>query len=336
MFDETLVVQSAISAFNNAALVAPTFFWVGVLALPLMALAYFYGADFMRRIGWRRPDLMQNSCVLTVAITLIWLISFGGNYDVLRDGRSVLPFCIAGVVFVCCGLLGAASRTVPLPRWRGTTLRHRAVVVAATVALAFFVGLSGVHTWWGAALQIAAFGGGLALGRTMPRYARTAIICPVVILGVTTLILMQPEFFRFGQLGALGALHMLALLAVGGAIAAALAVRYVRPAGRIHHSAYVKLKWMLRFVSMLAIGRVLLPESVPVFLGAIGGLFAMFAMSVWHANAVPKNLDVHFWAIVLGAFGLITTLPVISALGVMLWADTDADSGKFADAKFLL
>ena len=42
MFDETLVVQSAISAFNNAALVAPTFFWVGVLALPLMALAYFY------------------------------------------------------------------------------------------------------------------------------------------------------------------------------------------------------------------------------------------------------------------------------------------------------
>ena len=336
MFDETLVVQSAISAFNNAALVAPTFFWVGVLALPLMALAYFYGADFMRRIGWRRPDLLQNSFVLTVAITLIWLISFGGNYDVLRDGRSVLPFCIAGVVFACCGLLGAVSRTVPLPRWRGTSMRHRAIVLAAAVVLAFFVGLSGVHTWWGAALQIAAFGGGLALGRTRPRYVRAAIICPAVILGVTTLVLMQPEFFRFGQLGALSALHMLALLTVGGAMMAALAVRYVRPSGRIHHSAYVKLKWMLRFVSVLAIVLFLLTESVPVFLGVIACLFAMFTMSVWHANVVPKNLDVRFWAVVLGVFGLITTLLVISALGVMLWVDEDADSGKLSEAKFLL
>ena len=102
MFDETLVVQSAISAFNNAALIAPTFFWVGVLALPLMALAYFYGCDFMGRIGWHKSELKRNASILTVAVTLLWLISFGGNYAVRRDGRSILPFCIAGIGFLCC------------------------------------------------------------------------------------------------------------------------------------------------------------------------------------------------------------------------------------------
>lgn len=336
MFDETLVVQSAISAFNNAALVAPTFFWVGLLSLPLVALAYFYGADFMRRIGWRRSDLMRNSFVLTTAIVLLWLISFGGNYAVLRDGCSVLPFCVACVVFVCCSLLGAVSRDVALPKWHGTSWRRRAIISVCVVAVAFLVGLSGMHTWWGVAMQIVAFCGGLALGRALPRVERPAIICPIVILGTTTLILMQPEFFRFGQLGALGVLHMLALLTVGGAVAAALAVRYVKPCGRIHRSAYVKLKWMLRFVAMLAIILFLLTESVPVFLGVVACLFAMFAISVWHAKMLPGNLDTRFFAVMLGAFGLITTLPVISALGVMLWADAGVDDGRLVDAKFLL
>lgn len=336
MFDESLVVQSAISAFNNAALMAPTFFWLGILAVPLMALAYFYGADFMRKIGWHADDLLRNSAVFGVAITLLWLISFGGNYDALRDGQSVLPFCVAAVVFVSCAMLGAVSRDMPLPRLREMPWRRRLLVILCVLAAAFFVGMSGVHTWWGILMQIAAFGGGLILGRMMPRADAPMPVCSLVMLGVTTLILMQPEFFRFGQLGALSIIHMLGLLAVGVALAAATALRIVHPRGRIHHSAYVKLKWMLRFVSMLAIVLFVLTESVPVFLGVIAVLFVMFALSVWHAGDVANNLWVRWFAVALGAFGVITTLPVLSALGVILWRANNGRSGKDSWAKFLL
>ncbi|MDE5615467.1 MAG: hypothetical protein K2I81_01385, partial [Alphaproteobacteria bacterium] len=105
----------------------------------------------------------------------------------------------------------------------------------------------------------------------------------------------------------------------------------------IHNSAYIKLKWMMRFIVMLAIVLFLLTESVPVFLGAIAAMFAMFAMSVWHAASVPENLRVRFRATVLFAFGMVTTLPVISALGVMLWACAGASkSSLWAESKFLL
>ena len=336
MFDETLVVQSAISAFNNAALLAPTFFWVGVLALPLMALAYFYGADFMRRIGWRANDLIRNASIFSVVVTLLWLVLFGGNYNVLRDGQSVLPFCVSAVVFICTLMLGAVSRDVPCPILRDMTWRRRLLVILGALVVAFLVGMSGLHTWWGILMQIAAFGGGFILGRMMPRVDAPVSVCSIVVLAVSTLILMQPEFFRFGQLGALSIIHMLALLAVGGSFAAVVALAVVRSRGRVYHSAYVKLKWMMRFVAMLAVVLFVLTESVPVFLAVVAVLFIMFAMSVWHAKKVSNNLWVRFYAIMLGAFGLITTLPVISALGVMLWVAADSQDNRFSDSKFLL
>ena len=36
MFQDVYVVNSAVSAFNNAALFAPAFLWWGLLSLPLM------------------------------------------------------------------------------------------------------------------------------------------------------------------------------------------------------------------------------------------------------------------------------------------------------------
>lgn len=336
MFNESLVVQSAISAFNNAALIAPTFFWLGILALPLMALAYFYGADFMRKIGWHADDLLRNSAVFGVVVTLLWLISFGGNYNVLRDGQSVLPFCVSAVVFACATVLGTASRGMVWPRLRDMSWRRRLMVILCGLVVAFFVGMSGVHTWWGIMMQIAAFGGGFIVGRKLMRADAPITICALVTLAVTTLILMQPEFFRFGQLGALSFIHLFALLAVGGAFSAMVALSVVRPRGRINYSAYVKLKWMMRFVSALAIILFVLTESVPVFLGVVALLFVLFAMSVWHAETVSGGLWRRFFAIMLGMFGLITTLPAISALGVMVWAAADSRQGRFSESKFLL
>jgi len=335
MFDETLVVQSAVSAFNNAALAAPTFFWLGLLSVPLMALAYFYGNDFLRRIGWHSADLKKNSAILTIALILIWITSFGGNYGVLRDSTSVLPFCMAALVFFCTFVLSGAARGITLPAWRGVSWRRRLVMVAVFALVAFFVGMSGMQTWWGVLIQIVAFFGGAVIGRFACRGPRALPAGLIVAAAVATVMLMQPEFFRFGQLGALSVLHMGVLLLIGGAVAATAVLRNVHPRGKIHRSAYVKLKWMARFVSALGIVLFLLTESVPVFLGTLAALTAMFAMSVWHADSLPDGLDDKMWAVTLCLLGLAVTVPVISVMGVLVWIN--APSVKlYEDSKFLL
>ena len=40
MLNDITVVQSAVSAFNNAALLAPAFLWSALLATPLFVIVY--------------------------------------------------------------------------------------------------------------------------------------------------------------------------------------------------------------------------------------------------------------------------------------------------------
>ncbi|MBD5400298.1 hypothetical protein HDR61_00945 [bacterium] len=335
MFDESLVVQSAVSAFNNAALVAPTFFWLGLFSIPLMALAYLYGRDFLGKIGWNPNDLEKNASIFTVGLTLLWLVLFGGNYMVLRDAASVLPFCIAGLIFVCAWTLGAHGRDIQMPKWRGASWRRKLAYILVIAMIVWALGVSAMHTWLGVLMQIVAFFGGGLVGRYIRRTPRAVPMALFVMFVVATLMLMQPEFFRFGELGALSVLHMGALLVFAMAALAALVLRNVKSRGRIHHSAYVKLKWMARFVVALGIVLFFMTESVPVFLGLSVAVAGMFALSVWHAGDVASDLASRMLAIALGMFGLITTLPVLSALGVLIWIS--APAGRFdKDSRFLL
>ena len=47
MFNDTIIVQTAISTFNNAALFSPMFFWTGLLMLTLFFISYKYGNKFI-------------------------------------------------------------------------------------------------------------------------------------------------------------------------------------------------------------------------------------------------------------------------------------------------
>ena len=335
MFEDTLVVQSAISAFNNAALAAPTFFWQAVLAMPLMAMAYFCGADFMARIGWRRDMLRQNSYMLSVAVILIWIVMFGGNYEVLRDATSVLPFVVAVVLGLCGVCMGARTRGIALPRWRGVGWRRRGMLVGGAVIVALAVMLSGMRTWWGLLMPVVTLGLGMALGRATRRDVPVPAMLMTIMMIVVTAVLMQPEFFRFGQLGNLTIVHLVAVLVFGVTAAAVVALRFVRPSSRVHRSAYIKLKWMTRFVAALGTALFVLTESVPVFLGTVVAFFVTFALSVWHEKTVDANLAVRMMAVAMMLFGGIVTLPLISALGVMIWADLPK-SGTISQARFLL
>lgn len=319
MFDESLIVQSAISAFNNAALAAPSFFWIGILTLPLMAMTYFCGGTFMERIGWHRTDINQNSATMALAVTLIWLIIFGGNYNVLRDASSVLNYLISGIIFICCLAIGAVSRGHQMPNWRTASWRKRIMMIAGAVICLALVALSGPRTILGAVIPAVAFAGGLILGRKTKRNIPMIPASLWVMFAVTVAILMQPEFFRFGQLGNLTIVHLMAIMLTGLAIVTAAALRRVHPRGKIHHSAYIKIKWMARFIVALAAVLFLLTESVPVFLGGMAAWWCMCALSIWHSNDIDQDMALRFWAVAMGLFGLITTLPVISALGVVVW-----------------
>ena len=103
MFEDTLIVQSAISAFNNAALVAPAFLWWGLLAIPLFVLIYYCGTSALARIGWNENNINSRVGLITVVLTLAWVVLFGGNYQVLRDSSTVLPFAVAAIHTVPTG-----------------------------------------------------------------------------------------------------------------------------------------------------------------------------------------------------------------------------------------
>ena len=109
MFEGNMIIQSAVSAFNNAALVAPAFLWWAVLALRLFVLVYFCGGAFLQRVGWNKQNIGSQVAIWAIALTAVWVVLFGGNYAVLRDAETVLPFVVAAIVFVAAGFLGAYS-----------------------------------------------------------------------------------------------------------------------------------------------------------------------------------------------------------------------------------
>jgi hypothetical protein len=341
MFEPSLIVQSAVSSFNNVAIVAPSFFWSALLALPLFALVFKFGGAFVAQMGWsglRDPkNRAANFALCVEGAILIWLIFMHGNYDALRDAGSVLPYAVAGVLFAVSASFFRKLKAInpSLPSWY-RDLKYRKLISAGIfVAIVALVGFSGQPTWYGFMMQAAALVCGALVGSGLGRWSGPVSSTTLVVFALTCLVLMQPEFFRFGQLGHLTALHILAVMLTGALAMAVLALCCVRPCGRIHNSAYAKLKWMFRICAGLCFILFVLTESVPVFLGFAGVLLATFAMSVLHAESVPDSLYKKLWAAMLCSFGVMTALPLITALGVLYWTNLPRGDA-FSQSKFLL
>ena len=328
MFDSGLIVQSAVSAFNNAALVAPAFFWWALLMVPLYVLVYYCGDAFLQRIGWTKQNMLSRMSLTCVVMALAWLVLFGGNYAVLRDGVTILPGLIAGIVFVASMFIAAGTRDMKWPSWHSASRGQRLGMIGAWGAVILMLGLSDTHTWWGPLVQIGAWGAGWLCGRVLIRREMRPVPWTVLVMfTITVAMLMQPEFFRFGQLGTLTPMHMVFLILMAMAVAATLALRNVRPRGRIRHAAYVKLKWLARFVALLCVALFMLTESVPVFLGMTVVFFAMFALAVWHAESIDPDMDGRAFALSIGVFGILTVMPVLTALAILYWTVLPGKSG---------
>lgn len=314
MFDDVVIVQSAVSAFNNAALVEPAFLWWGFLAVPLMTLVWKFAPMINSMLGVNENNITARSGVGVAVMTFLWVVLFGGNYAVLRDGVSVLPFVVATIVFLTSLFVSSHLRDLPV---RGLNRRAK---VGLVILIVIMLGLSDLRVWWGPLLQIGAFVAGTLLGRVARVAMRPVAGMVLIMFLVSVAMLMQPEFFRFGQLGNLTLVHLLFLMFVGVSGMAVVALNNVNPSGKIRHSAYVKLKWMMRFVTLLSMALFVLTESVPLFIAMCGAMLVLFMMSVWHAKSIPDKLMEKCLAIMMVMFGLITTMPVISAIGVLYWS----------------
>lgn len=343
MFDDTIIVQTAVSAFNNAALAGPMFFWLGILMIPLFWMVRVCAVEFVERQsilpGLKRPQTRLLNCAMIFwAMVFGWLILMGGHYGVLRDAMSMLSYLMAGALFVAtAGLVQTLRLANPaLPESivkrvrRPRLVRYGLLIVAAVVA-----GLFGAPGWTGFLMAAAAVIAGALVGRATTRGAGGMVGTTLMMMGVVTLMLMQPEFFRFGQLGNLTVIHMLGLVLMAAVAAAVLALRYVNPRGRIHHSAFVKLKWMARILTMLGAALFILTESVPVFLGMWVVMIASCAMSIWHADKIPADLAKKTWGAALGVFGILTIMPVVTAVGILCMVMQSRGGGLRA-SKFLL
>jgi hypothetical protein len=221
----------------------------------------------------------------------------------------------------------------------GSHINHGTIFTRKNIPFIVLVGIalamSDIHTWWGPFLQIGASVSGFLLGQHAKSEMRDIPGILLIIMATTTTVLMQPEFFRFGQLGNLTWLHMIAIMFVGTLVAATVAVRNITPMERIHHSAYIKLKWMIRFVVMLGMAVFMMTESIPVFLGTFVAMFVLFAMSVWHSKSVSATIEHKLYALTILSFGVIITMPVIVAIGIVYLANLP-NGNLWSETKYLL
>lgn len=313
MFDESLIVTTAVSSFNNAALYGPYFFIIGLLNIPVFFMMYMYGRDFVSKIGWSKDNIETNTGLWSVATLMIWLILFGGNYAVIRDGISLLPWCLAFVLFVSTIYLTNRIKYFGYMKKIQNTKIKWLIGLVCIISLA----LSALPTWWGILLQISAVLLGVFVGHKFNVKFSDVILPTFVFWIMTILILMQPEYFRFAQLGNLTLTHMLGLLICGFFFITTIVTKYTNARSKIYDSAYIKLKWLFRISAILALILFVVTESIPVFLGLLGVCGILQMLTIYHGKQDMKRISGGSWAMSLLFFGVIIICPVISMLGII-------------------
>lgn len=315
MFNEMSIVATAISSFNNAALFNPYFFAIGLLSLPLFYMVYLYGRDILEKLKWNK-NIEEKTSFWSVLFLVLWLLIFGGNYAVMRDGISLLPVMIATVLFVSTVFITKQSIKLNYLGFLQNK-KYRLIFVLMLIALCIF---SAKPDFYGVLMQLSAVFSGIIVGSRFHKNMSDIFISVLIFSATITLVLMQPEFFRFGQLGNLTIIHLLWILLTGFFGITALVAKYTKSRGKIYNSAYIKLKWLFRIISALAFVLFALTESVPVFIGLMGALMATEILTIYHAKRINGNMFKQSFAMMLVCFGVLIICPIITCLGLIYMA----------------
>ncbi|MBR5904502.1 MAG: hypothetical protein IKZ49_03130 [Alphaproteobacteria bacterium] len=313
MFDNLFIVSTAISAFNNNALVGPFFFAVGLLMIPMFLMVYVYGKDFVNKFGWNDKNIDNQSGLWIISSLVLWLFLFGGNYAVIRDGISLLPLILSAVLFGC--IMFISQKILQLKY--NEKIQNKKLQFYIFMAILLMAGFSAFPIWYAILLQISAVLCGMIIGSRMKKNISiipfTTLICGIMLI----LVLMQPEYFRFGQFDNLTIVHVLSIIITGFLASVVLSTKYIKPRGRIHESAYIKLKWLCRIVSILGFVLFFMTESVPVFIGLLGALMVSEMLTIFHVKDINSSMYKQAWAYFMICFGIVLICPIISAIGII-------------------
>ena len=313
MFNDISIVTTAVSSFNNAALVSPYFFVVGLFSVPLFFMVFLYGKDFISIFKLSYRDIENKTGFLSVACLVLWLLLFGGNYAVIRDSISLLSLMIAVVLFV--SIVFVTNR---IKKYGYLSKIHNPKVKwFLFFFLLILAGFSAMPNLWGIILQLSAVLCGMIVGDRFNKNLSDLLVSTIVFGIMTVLLLMQPEYFRFGQLGNLTLVHIFALLLGGFFCVTTLAVGYTNAKAKIYNSAYIKLKWLCRIMSILALILFVLTESVPVFIGLMAVCMVSEMLTIYHSKGMSEHICKQSWALLLITFGIMAICPFISMLGLI-------------------
>jgi len=289
-------------------------------------MAHIFGNSFVSKLGFalfsnakKRQALFS---IITECLIIMWLVLMHGNYFVLRDNQTILPFVIAPVLFLTVSSFVRNLREFNpvLPRQLQNLKKRKFAPFLILVFVSGLVGLSGDNSWWGFLMQFSAFFAGAIVGRYSVKSFEPVKFLTFIIFVLTFIILMQPEFFRFGQLGNLTFLHILFILFSGITAISIFAISFVKTKGKFSTSLFKKLKWLSRIIIFMAFILFAFTESVLIFLGLSIALFIYFSVSILHEQEnISDNLLKKLWALLLFIFGIITVLPVISICGILYW-----------------
>ena len=312
MFSDFSIVTTAVSSFNNAALLGPYFFAMALLSIPLFYMVFLCGPDILSRLKWN--NAVESKIGFWSVFCLVgWLLLFGGNYAVIRDGISVLPLAVAFVLFL--SVIYVTKQAIKLNYL--TVFKDRKVKWTSGLLLLVLAFFSAKPDLWGVLLQLSAVICGVIVGSRLHKNISDVSVSTLIFGIMTTLILMQPEYFRFGQLGNLTMVHLLVLLITGFFAVSVFVLKYIKSRSKIYQSAYIKLKWLMRICALLALVLFAMTESVPVFAGLMLVVAVSEMLTICHSKKTPEILFKQSWAMLLICFGALIMCPVISCLGIL-------------------
>jgi predicted small integral membrane protein len=331
MIDSSLVVQSAASSFNNAALSAPDFFWTAVLSLPIfIATALFSGA--LNAKFFSDDKTSNRTLTLVIAGTMVvWLLT-RGSYAVLRDGISHVHLLCAFALFWGAGILTREALAAPRPAFleKMTSKGRRLFIAALSVAGIAVLGYSAPSTWQGFGLMAGSAALGILTGRLLHRRNKSlgSVYSSLSVLGfvLATGMVMQPEFFRFGQLGNLTVILLCFLAAFVFFAVANIVLRHVKPAAWISHFWYKKFLLLIGLGVLLVFAMFLITESVLAFLvlAAACGCATLLIAKHQPKSAIreTREFGAQLWSWALALFGILIGQPVLVCLAILVWKST--------------
>ncbi|MCL1902382.1 MAG: hypothetical protein FWG18_02000 [Alphaproteobacteria bacterium] len=324
MFDSSMVVSSAISSFNNAALVSPDFFWAAILCIPIFIAAWIFAKPVADKFKFQNFD----ACLVSAGAFAIWIMA-RENFAVLRVSFSWTGVIIAACLVICMAML---SRRYYDGGWRVSkyikNIKYKSrtdFALPAVVAVIAFA--CALPNWKAGLMHFAAVVIGIIIGYWRSRKNKQTIdpTLPISIVAflVAFMLISQPEFFRFGQMGNLTFVHILFLSVAATLLAMYFATKFVRPAGWLKKSWYKKFKLLGRLGILFLFILFDITESELIFIALALAGFIYFAVAVRHTQKsdAEKISDArrHIWYFSLCLIGVLTAMPLLTVMGIILY-----------------